>query len=243
MCLALLGEFREAVYWCEEGVRIADEAGQPFSRTQAHFRAGEVHLGLGNLPHAIPRLGQAVQLIRDSHLTFTAVPTATMALAHAQAGRPNEALALAAQVVEWSAKPFGVPAWIASRLGETYLLAGNLADATPLADRALALSRDRNERGVEANALRLLGEIAAHRDPVEVETAETHYQQAIALATELGMRPLVAHCHLGLGKLHRRTDDEAKAKQHLTTAATMYREMGMTFWLEKAHAELHGVER
>ena len=97
-----------------------------------------------------------------------------MALAHAQAGLPNEALALAAQVVEWSATTVGTPAWTASRLGETYLLAGNLADATPLADRALALSRDRNERGVEAQALRLLGEIAAHRDPPEVETAETH---------------------------------------------------------------------
>ena len=57
------------------------------------------------------------------------------------------------------------------------------------------------------------------------------------------MRPLVAHCHLGLGKLHRRTGDGPKAKEHLTTAATMYREMGMTFWLAKADAELGGVER
>ena len=235
-CLALLGEFREAVYWCEEGVRIADEAGQPYSRMQAHLRAGDVHLGLGDLPHAIPRLGQAVQLSRDSFLSFRGWPAATMALAHAQAGRLNEALALAAQVVEWSATTVGAPAWTASRLGETYLLAGNLADATPLADRALALSRDRNERGVEAQALRLLGEIAAHRDPPEVETAETHYQQAIALATELGMRPLVAHCHLGLGQLFQRTNKPATAREHLTTATAMYREMGMTFWLEKAEA-------
>ena len=57
------------------------------------------------------------------------------------------------------------------------------------------------------------------------------------------MRPLVAHCHLGLGKLYRRTGDRAKAQEHLTTATTMYREMGMSFWLEKADAELGGVER
>ena len=57
------------------------------------------------------------------------------------------------------------------------------------------------------------------------------------------MRPLVAHCHLGLGKLYRRTSDGAKAREHLATAATMYREMGMSFWLEKADAELGGVER
>jgi tetratricopeptide (TPR) repeat protein len=239
-CLASLGEFREAVNWCEEGVRIADEAGQPYSRMQAHFRAGEVHLGLGDLPHAIPRLGQALQLARDSYLTWGS-PATTMALAHAQAGRPNEALALAAEVVERSATTVAAPAWTASRLGETYLLAGNLADATPLADRALALSRDRKERGVEAHALRLLGEIAAHRDPAEVETAETHYQQAVALATELGMRPLVAHCHFGLGKLSRRTGDHAKAQEHLATARAMYREMDMGFWREQAEAAIAEV--
>jgi predicted protein tyrosine phosphatase len=81
-----------------------------------------------------------------------------------------------------------------------------------------------------------LGDIAAHRDPPEVETAETHYQQALALATELGMRPLVAHCHLGLGQLFQRTNKPATAREHLTTATAMYREMGMTFWLEKAEA-------
>jgi tetratricopeptide (TPR) repeat protein len=241
--LASLGEFREAVDWCEEGVRIADEAGQPYSRMQAHLWAGEVHLGLGDLAHAIPRLRQAVQLSRDLFLTFRGWPAATMALAHAQAGRPNEALALAAEVVESGATTGGASSWTTSRLGETYLLTGNLADATPLADRALALSRDRKERGVEAQTLRLLGEIAAHRDPPEVETAETRYQHAIALAIELGMRPLVAHCHLGLGTLYRRTGDEAEAQEHMTTASTMYREMDMGFWLEKADAELDGGER
>ena len=49
------------------------------------------------------------------------------------------------------------------------------------------------------------------RRPSRRETAEGHYREALALATELGMRPLVAHCHLGLGKLYRRTGDGAKA--------------------------------
>jgi hypothetical protein len=61
-------------------------------------------------------------------------------------------------------------------------------------------------------------------------------------STELGMRPLVAHCHLGLGKLYRRTDKREQAQVHLTTAATMYREMGMTYWLEKAEAEMQGLK-
>ena len=54
------------------------------------------------------------------------------------------------------------------------------------------------------------------------------------------MRPLVAHCHLGLGKLYRRTGKRAKAQEHLTTATTMYREMDMGFWLEKAEAAAIG---
>jgi hypothetical protein len=56
-----------------------------------------------------------------------------------------------------------------------------------------------------------------------------------------GMRPLVAHCHLGLGKLYRQTRDSERAKQHLTTATTMYRDMGMTFWLEQADKQMKEV--
>ena len=52
------------------------------------------------------------------------------------------------------------------------------------------------------------------------------------------MRPLIAHCHLGLGKVYRRTGNQHEAQQHLTTATTMYRDMGMTYWLEKAEAEM-----
>jgi hypothetical protein len=100
------------------------------------------------------------------------------------------------------------------------------------------VARQRGGRGDEAHALHLVGEIAAHGDPLDAETAEAHHRQALSLATELGMRPLVAHCHLGLGKLYRRTGDQAKAREQLTTATAMYREMGMGFWLEKAEAEL-----
>jgi Tetratricopeptide repeat len=69
--------------------------------------------------------------------------------------------------------------------------------------------------------------------------AERHYQQALALAAELGMRPLVAHCHLGLGKLYHRTNKREHAFEHLATATMIYRDMGMTYWLEKAEAELN----
>jgi hypothetical protein len=63
----------------------------------------------------------------------------------------------------------------------------------------------------------------------------------LALAEPHGMRPLVAHCHLGLGKLYRRTGKRQEAQEHLTTATTMYREMDMRFWLEQAEAEMGGL--
>ena len=112
-----------------------------------------------------------------------------------------------------------------------------------LGEHALDLARKHKQRGHEVYALRLLGEVAARRDPSDEQEADAYYRAALALADELGMRPLVAHCHLGLGKLYRRTGDRVKADKHLTTAATMYREVDMRFWLEKADAELGGVER
>jgi tetratricopeptide (TPR) repeat protein len=123
-------------------------------------------------------------------------------------------------------------------LGEAHLLADRRHDAVAVARRALDLAQQQKERGNEAWVLRLLGDIAAHADPPDPESAEGHYTQALARADDLGMRPLAAHCHLGLGKLFHRTGDRAKAADHLTTAATMYREMDMGFWLEKAEAEL-----
>ena len=76
------------------------------------------------------------------------------------------------------------------------------------------------------------------RRPAAPRTLEGYYREALALADELGMRPLVAHCHLGLGKLYARTGKREQAQEHLTTATAMYREMDMRFWLEQAEAEL-----
>jgi tetratricopeptide (TPR) repeat protein len=123
-------------------------------------------------------------------------------------------------------------------LSEAYLLANRLDDAMSLAMRSLELARRHKEGGNEAWALRLLGEVFSRNDPLDPGTAEGHYLQAQALAGELGMRPLLAHCHLGLGKLYRRTDKREQTQEHLATATAMYREMGMTYWLEKAEAEL-----
>ena len=89
-----------------------------------------------------------------------------------------------------------------ARLSEAYLLGGRTEDAFESAQRALDACRDFRQRGQEGRARRLLGEIAARLEPPEMVLAETHYRQALALAEELGMRPLQAHCHRGLGTLY-----------------------------------------
>ena len=123
-------------------------------------------------------------------------------------------------------------------LGGAYLLDGRLADAARTAQDGLASGRQRGDRGAEGHVLRLLGDIAAHPDRFEADTAEAHYRQALSLAEELGLRPLIAHCHLGLGVLYRRAGTRQQARGHLSIATTMYREMEMPFWLEKAKADV-----
>src|SRR5262249_15985246 len=104
------------------------------------------------------------------------------------------------------------------------------------------LTRLHQQRSYEAYALRLLGEIATHRDPSDATLAEAHYQQALALADELGMGPLQAHCHLGLGRLFAKREQREQARTELSAAIALYRAMEMTFWLPQAEAALAQVE-
>jgi predicted protein tyrosine phosphatase len=97
----------------------------------------------------------------------------------------------------------------------------------------MTLARERGEQAVEAWTLCLMGDVAAHGAIPDVTTAHAHYDAALTLASELDMRPLVAHCHRGLGRPSRRTSYAEQAHDHLTRAAAKYREMGLTYWLEK----------
>jgi tetratricopeptide (TPR) repeat protein len=123
-------------------------------------------------------------------------------------------------------------------LGETQVLTGHLEEAHAFTERTLALARERQERGHQAYALRLLGDIAARRDPPEAAQAEAHYYQALALADELGMRPLQGHCHRSLGTLYAKIDQAERARTALANAIDLYRSMEMTFWLPQAEVTL-----
>jgi class 3 adenylate cyclase/tetratricopeptide (TPR) repeat protein len=240
-CLAELGEFEEGIARGEEAVEIARLVDHPYTLVHADFGVGLVHLRRGNLTEALAVLEHGLELCRAATLPGPfPVVAAQLGLAYALSGRIAKALPLLSEVAERTASMklgWGNSPWVAW-VGEAYLLAGHLADATPLAGRTLEVSRERGERGQQSWALWLLAEIASRHEPPQVQEAGDGYGSALALGQEIGMRPLVAHCHLGLGTLYRRTDKREQAQERLTTATTMYREMGMTYWLEKAQREL-----
>jgi len=239
-CLAELGTFPEGIARGEEAVQIAEARGHPNSLLHACHGAGYLALRTGDLSRAIPLLERCVNLCRVFNFSLWFSETAAaLGCAYALAGRVTEALPLLeeAEQKDGAIETTGGHALRLGYLGEAYLLAGHMQKAVQFAGRAVDLSRTNKERGYQAWALRLLGEIAARQDARQIELTANHYQRACTLAEELGMRPLVAHCHAGLGKLYRRTGKRQKAEEHLTIATTMYREMEMTHWLEKAENE------
>jgi class 3 adenylate cyclase/tetratricopeptide (TPR) repeat protein len=242
IALGALGRFAEAFGQLREAMHIAEEAGHVFSLLRPLSSLGTLKLDQGDFAGAVAPLERGLELCRTREVPLWLHDFAwALGAAYHGTGRRAEGVALmedaarglAERTVRW-------PGWAGrvGALGGAYLLDGWLADATRIAQEGLAAARQRGERGVEGHVLRLLGDIAAHPDRVEADTAEAHYRQALALAEALGLRPLLAHCHLGLGALYRRAGTREQAREHLTTAATMFGEMDMRHWLEQAEAEV-----
>jgi tetratricopeptide (TPR) repeat protein len=238
--LAELGRFHEGIERGDEAVRIAETANHAYSVSFACLSLGILYVRKGELPQAVELLERGATICKDMDLPLMTVPLqSTLGRAYALSGRFSDALPLLEKCV--APRTFGQSArhgFPFINLAEGYLLAGRVDEAFEIASRGLDYVRGRRDRGLKACALWLIGEIDSQRDRRTVDTAEHYYREGLELATELGMRPLVAHCHLGLGKLYRRTGEREQAQEHLTTAATMYREMGMRFWLEQTEKEM-----
>jgi class 3 adenylate cyclase/tetratricopeptide (TPR) repeat protein len=244
-CHAELGTFAEGRIFGDEGLRIAEAVAHPASLIIAYRGLGLLALRQGDLPRALPLLERAGGLCHEADLpALFLIVAAALGSAYILAGRVADAMPLLTQALEQTmATMRGLQALCSLSLGEAQLLAGHLEEAQALAEQALTLTRTHQERGHQAYALRLLGEIAARREPPEVALAATHYRQALALAEALGMRPLQAHCHWGLGTLYAATGQREQACAALSTAIEMYRAMEMTFWLPQTEAALAQVER
>jgi class 3 adenylate cyclase/tetratricopeptide (TPR) repeat protein len=240
-CHAELGMFAEGRALGEEGLRIAEAADHPGSLMFAYYGIGLLSLRQGDLPRALPQLERAVSICQDVDLSgWFPRMAAALGAAYTLSGRVTDAVPLLTQALERAtAMDRGnLQALCSLPLGEAQLLAGRLEEAHALAERTLALVREYQERGYQAYALHLLGEIAAHCDPPESVQAEAHYQQALTLAEDLGMCPLQAHCHLGLGILYNQVGRLEEARTALSTAIHMYRTLEMSLWLPQSEATL-----
>jgi tetratricopeptide (TPR) repeat protein len=243
-CHAELGTFAEGQALGDEGLQIAEAVAHPSSLMMASWGIGLLCLRHGDLPRALPRLERAESIGQDALPLFFPLMAAALGAAYTLGGRVAEAVPLLTQAVAQAIarETVAYQALCHLSLGEAQVRAGCLEEAHALTDRALALAHAHQERGTQAYALRLLGDIAARRDPPKSEQAGDDYHRAFALAEELGMRPLVAHCHLGLGTLYAMTGEKEQARAELDTAIEMYRSMDMTFWLPQAEAALVQVE-
>jgi DNA-binding NtrC family response regulator/tetratricopeptide (TPR) repeat protein len=238
--LAERGDFAEGIVRGEEGVRIAEMADHPYSRIGAYFALGFLHLRKGDFKAAVDFLERSCGLCENWRMPRWFYGAAQhLGYAYVLSGRLADGVPLLERSIHESvAMGHGLSNALPSvYLSDAYRIAGRIEDAADLAARALQFVRDKRGAGL-ASALLVLAEIASHRDPIDAESAEIAYRQALVLAEELGMRPLCAHCHLGLGKLLGLVDKREEAREHLVIATAMYREMEMRFWLEQAEAKL-----
>ena len=235
-----LGQFGAAREHAEQAVRIAEQTNHQHTVIESHGALGGVSLERGDLDTAQRVFERAVALlaagsVRDANLL------SGLGYVYGLSGRLSEALALLEETVrsEVSISAMGLGLAVRlSRLAHVYLRAGRGDDALGRARSAVELSRKHQERANEATALRVLAEVVALHDPVDATTAAMHYTDSLALAEELGMRPLAAHCHLGLGTLYRHRGARHQAGEHLAVALAMYHEMGIRSWPEQAEAEM-----
>jgi len=247
LALSALGQFAEGRRYGEEALRLATVEDYGDNPIIAYGCLGFLLLDKGDVQAAISILNQGLTLCRTADDRAWGRPIAanlgyaSALIGHLAAGR--------ALLEEACREGLSTGALIAhSRyvvwLSAISLLTGHVDEAWQHADRALALARQHGERWNEALALCQLGLVHAYADPPAAIRSEALYRKALALANELGMRPLVAHCHHGLGRLYSQMGQVAQARSALTTAIEMYRAMDMTFYLTQAEAALaEGAER
>jgi tetratricopeptide (TPR) repeat protein len=244
--LSALGAFAEGRRHGQEALRLAMLEGRGQTPIAAHACLGSLYLAQGDLEHAIRVLEQGLALCRASAYRggFLRQIMAGLGYASALQGCLAEGCALLEEASSESLRTGGLQgqACRVAQLSEACRLAGRGEEAWQHARQALDLARQQKARGDEAFALHQLGVVQAHADPPGAAQAEASYQQALTLAEALGMRPLQAHCHFGLGTLYIKMDQREEAGAELSTAIELYRAMDMTFWLPEAETVLAQME-
>ena len=232
--LAELGEFPDAVEHADEAIRLAQRAPHAYSQAHAQLGLGGTLLRQGRLAEAIPALERGLGLTRDA--PFLYAPTAgDLGILYSLSGRASAGVDLGERAVAEAGRMgrLGRLSLIVTHLGEAYFFAGRHADAGREGERALRLAAERGERGNQVYAHRLLGLIATEDEPPCVDAARHHFGAALALAEPLGMRPLIARCLLGLGRLEHRLGHTDAARGYIDAAALLLEAMQMKYWLDR----------
>ncbi|MEA2922957.1 MAG: hypothetical protein QOD25_79, partial [Alphaproteobacteria bacterium] len=235
LSLAELGRFDEAAKYAAEAILIAEPTQHAHTIGWAYFAASVVHLLKGDWAEAHARIEYWITMLRTGNVAdLLAWALAASAWVLAQSGEAREAsdrVRESEQLLEQQAERgiAGHCGWAYGAVGRACLLLGRLDEAWRLGDRSVQYSR--RQTGFTAHALRLFGDIATHPDRFDAASGAAHYREALAIARVHGMRPLVAHCHLGLARLYRRIGETDHVRENLIAATTMYREMEMGFWL------------
>jgi tetratricopeptide (TPR) repeat protein len=242
--LAERGEFDEGITMGRQGVQMADELGHAWSLVTASWGYASVFITKGEAERALELLERALILSREWHLAaLTPGVMGSLGYAKALSGKVSDGLPMlddACKAAEQSGR-LALHTLLVVHLGEALVIGERIDEARPVAEQALALSRERGERGIEASALRLLADVISQREATRRENGERHYRNALELADEIGMRPLVARCHFGMGTLHESRRNHQKAREHLTMAVSMLRDLGMHAWCAQAEARLSNI--
>jgi tetratricopeptide (TPR) repeat protein len=236
--LAIVGEFEEAIALGRDALAAADCIQNPYAALLAALALGDIHRQRGDWIPATEALERAEHITAERGFrVMTVWVESRLGVVYVAAGDTARGLTLLRNAVaNIGTATKDVRYSLAVRLlGEGCALAGDTAEARHCAKEAIAVARTLGLRGNEADSEWLLAHVC---DAIgETQNAQQGFEASLTQASALGMRPLVAHCHLGLGKLYRRTGRREQAREHLATATTMYREMGMTYWLERTEAE------
>ena len=206
----------------------------------AHISLGFIHLVQGNVDFAITTLERCQKICGANNIQVLMPHIGSnLAYAYALAGRLDDAIPLMEKADEQSKLSGRKAAWALrlTWLGHASLLGGQIGKAREQAQRAVALASAAGERGYEAWARKLLGDVTQEESSNPSESLNL-YAASMALATESAMHPLQAHIHLSLGRLHRREDQLEKARAELCLALTSYRNMEMPIWIGAAEQEL-----
>jgi transcriptional regulator with AAA-type ATPase domain/tetratricopeptide (TPR) repeat protein len=235
--LAELGEFGEATRLGTESADLARTLDLPFGFALARIALGHTALLQGRLAEAADDLGMALELIRARGIpTWYPWAAAARGYALALSGRTGEGLPLLEGALERAmALPFlfGHSQWV-SWFAHASLIAGRMEEADRLGREGVRLSRERGEQGYEAWGLHILA-VIARAEPARGQEAEALDIAGLALADQLGMRPLAARCHLALGESYRGGREHVRADEHLTRARALIEELDMRVEESPAH--------